>query len=81
MSDAWDDFLRGFDPSEPELEEPDATDILVQMDALREERRERGDSRWQPPASWGRDPENLERLVRERWARYGEQWARRKLQE
>jgi hypothetical protein len=68
MTDVWDKFIRGFDPpSEPELEEePDATDIFVQIDALGAERRERRDPRWFPR---GPDPEGLERLVRERWAR------------
>jgi hypothetical protein len=64
----WDEFLRGFDQApEQELErEPDASDILVQLDALHDERVERGDARWFPR---GPDPQGLEQLVRERWAR------------
>jgi hypothetical protein len=66
VSDRVRRWLASIDEGEGREEEPDATDIFVQLDALHDERVERRDSHWCPP---GRDPENLERLVRERWAR------------
>lgn len=48
---------------------PDEGDVIVQLAALGDERRRRHDPRWEPPASWGGDPENLERLVREKVAK------------
>jgi hypothetical protein len=67
VSNPWDSFLAGFDEPAPEEQRvADEDPIFEQIDALRDERRERGDPRWFPP---GPDPEGLERLVRERRAR------------
>jgi hypothetical protein len=62
-----DRFMRGFDQPGPARDISLARDpIWEQLDALRDERAERGDPHWSPP---GRDPEALERLVEERRAR------------
>jgi len=62
-----DAFMRGFDqPGRVPASRPDPTSIWAQIDALKAERIERNDPRWVPP---GRDPECVERLVEERWAR------------
>lgn len=61
---SWDRFLDGFDRSEPEAEERREQDpIWAQIDALYDERVERGDPRWFPS---GPDPQGLEQLVEER---------------
>jgi hypothetical protein len=66
VSDPWDGFLAGFDEPPPEEQRAAEEDpIFAQLDALHDERIERGDRRWFPS---GRDPEGLERLVRERRA-------------
>jgi hypothetical protein len=67
VSSLWDQFLAGFDEPTPEQRrDPDEDPIFVQLDALRDECAERNDPKWFPP---GRDPDGLERLVRERRVR------------
>jgi hypothetical protein len=53
----WDRFVRGFDPPTTPARE-DEPDIFEELDALHDERVERGDSRYFPS---GRD--GLRRLV------------------
>lgn len=66
MSDFRDWLSAGDAPpdDEPLREDP----IFGQLDAVYAERVERGDPKWWPS---GRDPKNLERLVRERQERRG----------
>jgi hypothetical protein len=67
VSNPWDEFLAGFDEPAPEQRRtPDEDPIYEQIDALRDERNERGDPNWFPP---GPDPAGLARLVARRRAR------------
>jgi hypothetical protein len=71
VSDPWDEFLAGFDePAPQQRQQPDEDPVFAQLDALHDERIERGERRWFPR---GPDPEGLERLVRERRARREQQ--------
>jgi hypothetical protein len=66
VSDSLEEWLSSLDERERAFKDVEPTNVFVQLDALREERIERGDPHWWPS---GPDPQGLERLVRDRVAR------------
>lgn len=61
----WLDGIDWLNSTEPDssVEETEQQRVLEQLDAVNDERVERGDPKWWPP---GPEPENLERLVEDR---------------